>query len=172
MRIIAGQWRGRTIKPPRDDRVRPTGDRAREAWMSIVQPSLPGARVLDLYAGSGALGLEALSRGAESADFVDVAPASIKAIRENGTALGALERMHIHRGEALRFAQKLEAGAFDLAFADPPYNLGMAPRLAAHWLRVPFARILGIEHDTHEDMPEGGETRNYGGTAVTLYRST
>lgn len=172
MRIIAGQWRGRAIKAPRDDRVRPTGDRAREAWMSIVQPSLPGARVLDLYAGSGALGLEALSRGAESADFVDVAPASIKAIRENGAALGALDRMHIHRGEALRFAQKLEAGAFDLAFADPPYHLGMAPRLAAQWLRVPFARILGIEHDTHEDMPEGGETRNYGGTAVTLYRST
>jgi 16S rRNA (guanine966-N2)-methyltransferase len=172
MRIIAGQWRGRTIKAPKDDRVRPTGDRAREAWMSIVQPEIPGARVLDLYAGSGALGLEALSRGAESADFVDVAPAAIKAIRENGTTLGALSRMHIHRGEALRFAQKLAAGAFDLAFADPPYNLGMAPRLAAQWLRVPFAAILGIEHDAHEDLPEGGDTRVYGGTAVTIYRAT
>lgn len=171
MRIIAGQWRGRTIRAPRDDRVRPTGDRAREAWMSIVQPELPGARVLDLYAGSGALGLEALSRGAESADFVDVAPAAIKAIRENGTLLGALDRMRIHRGEALRYAQKLEAGAFDIAFADPPYNLGMAPRLAAQWLRVPFANILGIEHDSHEEMPDGGETRTYGSTAVTLYRA-
>lgn len=139
--------------------------------MSIVQPELPGARVLDLYAGSGALGLEALSRGAESADFVDVAPAAIKAIRENGTTLGALDRMRIHRGEALRHAQKLEAGAFDIAFADPPYNLGMAPRLAAQWLRVPFANILGVEHDSHEEMPEGGETRTYGGTAVTLYRA-
>ena len=139
--------------------------------MSIVQPELPGARVIDLYAGSGALGLEALSRGAESADFVDVAPAAIKAIRENGTTLGALDRMRIHRAEALRYAQKLEAGAFDLAFADPPYNLGMAPRLAAQWLRVPFAHILGIEHDSHEEMPEGGETRTYGGTAVTLYRA-
>jgi 16S rRNA (guanine966-N2)-methyltransferase len=170
VRIIAGQWRGRTIKAPRHSRVRPTGDRAREAWMSIVQPELTGARVIDLYAGSGALGLEALSRGAESADFVDVAPEAIKAIRENGAVLGALDRMRIHRGEALRFAQKLDAGAFDIAFADPPYHLGMAPRLAAQWLRVPFARVLGIEHDAHEALPEGGDTRVYGGTAVTIYR--
>ena len=138
--------------------------------MSIVHSELPGSRVLDLYAGSGALGLEALSRGAESADFVDVEPEAIKAMRENGALLGALDRMRIHRGEALRFAQKLEAGAFDIAFADPPYNVGIAPRLAAQWLRVPFARILGIEHDAHEDLPEGGDTRVYGGTAVTIYR--
>ena len=171
MRIIAGQWRGRTIKAPKDSRVRPTGDRAREAWMSIVGPQIPGARVLDLYAGSGALGLEALSRGAASADFVDVAPAAIKMIRENGATLGALDRMYIHRAEALRFAQRLEADAFDMAFADPPYNLGMAPRVAAQWLRVPFAAILGVEHDAHEALPEGGDTRTYGGTAVTIYRA-
>ena len=138
--------------------------------MSILQPMLPGARVVDLYAGSGALGLEALSRGAASADFVDVSPASIKVIRENGATLGALDRMRIHRGEALRFAQKLAAGAFDVAFADPPYNLGMAPRLAAQWLRVPFANILGIEHDGHEVLPAGGDTRTYGSTAITIYR--
>lgn len=139
--------------------------------MSIVQPDLPGATVLDLYSGSGALGLEALSRGAARAHFVDVSPASIRAIRDNGAALGALDRMYVHRGEALRFAQRLDPGAFDIAFADPPYGLGMAPRLAEHWLRVPFAGILGIEHDAHEALPEGGETRTYGGTAVTLYRA-
>jgi 16S rRNA (guanine966-N2)-methyltransferase len=139
--------------------------------MSILQPEIPGARVLDLYAGSGALGLEALSRGAESADFVDVAPAAIAIIRENGATLGGLERMRIHRAESLRYVQKLAAGAFDIAFADPPYNLGMAPRLAALWLRSPFARILGVEHDAHESLPEGGDTRKYGGTAVTIYRS-
>ncbi|HWP70955.1 MAG TPA: 16S rRNA (guanine(966)-N(2))-methyltransferase RsmD [Gemmatimonadaceae bacterium] len=172
MRIIAGQWRGRTIKAPRDVRVRPTGDRAREAWMSIVGMQIAGARVLDLYAGSGALGLEALSRGAASADFVDVAPTAIKMIRENGATLGALDRMYIHRAEALRFAQRLEADAFDIAFADPPYNLGMAPRVAAQWLRVPFANVLGVEHDSHEELPEGGDTRVYGGTAVTIYRAT
>lgn len=140
--------------------------------MSIVQPEIVGAKVLDLYAGSGALGLEALSRGADRADFVDVAPAALKIMRENGAALGALDRMYIHRAEALRFAQKLDAGAFDIAFADPPYNLGMAPRLAAQWLRVPFAAILGVEHDVHESLPDGGDTRTYGGTAVTIYRVT
>ena len=140
--------------------------------MSIVQPLLSGARVLDLYAGSGALGLEALSRGAASADFVDVAPAAIRVIRENGTTLGALDQMRIHRGEALRFAQKLEAATYDVAFADPPYNLGMAPRLAAAWLRVPFATVLGIEHDVHEEMPPGGEMRTYGGTAISIYRAS
>jgi 16S rRNA (guanine966-N2)-methyltransferase len=139
--------------------------------MSILHPELPGSRVLDLYAGSGALGLEALSRGADSADFVELAPAALRAIRENGTTLGALEQMRIHRAEALRFAEKLEAGAFDIAFADPPYALGMAPRLAAQWQRVPFAAVLGIEHDAHEQLPQGGETRTYGGTAVTIYRS-
>ena len=139
--------------------------------MSIVQPEIVGAKVLDLYAGSGALGLEALSRGAASADFVDVADAAIKAIRENGATLGALDRMHIHRGESLRFAQKLSGGEFDIAFADPPYNLGMAPRLAAQWLRIPFATILGIEHDAHEKLADGGDTRVYGGTAVTIYRA-
>lgn len=138
--------------------------------MSILHPELPGARVVDLYAGSGALGLEALSRGAASADFVELAPAALRAIRENGTTLGALEQMRIHRAEALRFAEKLDAGAFDIAFADPPYGLGMAPRLAAQWQRVPFARVLGIEHDAHEPLPQGGDTRTYGGTAVTIYR--
>jgi 16S rRNA (guanine966-N2)-methyltransferase len=140
--------------------------------MSILHPELPGARVLDLYAGSGALGLEALSRGAATADFVELSPPALRAIRENGTALGALEQMRIHRGEALRFAEKLEPAAFDIAFADPPYGLGMAPRLAALWLRVPFATVLGIEHDVHEGLPDGGETRVYGSTAVTIYRAS
>jgi 16S rRNA (guanine966-N2)-methyltransferase len=170
VRIIAGRWRGRTIRAPRDPRVRPTGDRAREAWMMVLHEALPGARVLDLYAGSGALGFEALSRGAASVDFVELSPASLRALRENGAALGALEQMRVHRGEALRYAQKLAAGEFDVAFADPPYGLGMAPKVARAWLRVPFAAILGIEHDVHEVMPEGGETRTYGGTAVTIYR--
>ena len=137
--------------------------------MSIVHPELAGATILDLYAGSGALGLEALSRGAASADFVELSGPSLRAIRENGETLGATPLMRVHRGDALRFAQRLEAGAFDVAFADPPYNLGIAPRLAALWLRRPFARIFGLEHSAHEQLPDGGETRIYGGTAVTIY---
>ena len=170
MRIIAGRWRGRTIRAPRDARVRPTGDRAREAWMSIVQPLLPGARVLDLFAGSGALGLEALSRGAAHCDAVELSGPSLRAIGENAATLGAGAALVVHRADALRFAEQLPAGAYDVAFADPPYRLGLAPAIARCWLATPFAEVLGVEHDAHEPLPPGGETRQYGGTAITLYR--
>src|ERR687895_1489791 len=107
MRIVAGRWRGHTIKAPADDRVRPTADRVREAWMSIVHPELPGARVLDLFAGSGALGLEALSRGAASATFVELNAPSLQALEENIAALGVQDAVTVHRGDALRFAERL-----------------------------------------------------------------
>lgn len=168
MRIVAGRWRGRRIQPSADPRVRPTADRVREAWMSIVAPWLPGARVLDLFAGSGALGLEALSRGAAVAEFVDLAPKSLAAIRANATALGAGDSAIVHRGDALRFVAGLEADAFDVAFADPPYGLGLASRLAARWLEVPFARVLGVEHRLDETLPGDGERRKYGDTVVTF----
>src|SRR3954467_15832527 len=101
MRIIAGKWRGRRIDAPKGDAVRPTGDRVREAWMSIVNPWLAGARVLDLFAGTGVLGLEALSRGAEVADLVELAPKSLGLIRSNAEHLGAAVSSVIHRADAL-----------------------------------------------------------------------
>lgn len=171
MRIIAGEWGGRSLRVPRDGRVRPTADRAREAWMSIVQPWLPGARVIDLFAGSGALGLEALSRGAARADFVEITPASLAALKTNIDLLGAHARARVHRADALRFAARLEADVYDVAFADPPYKLGMAERLVSLWLARPFAAILGVEHDAHEALPAGGDTRLYGSTAITLFRT-
>ena len=73
--------------------------------------------------------------------------------------------------DAVRFAQKLTVGAFDVAFADPPYSLGVAPKLAAIWLETPFATTIGIEHSVHEPLPDGGERRTYGDTAITIYRS-
>ena len=170
MRIVAGEWRGRTIRPPNDGRVRPTADRVREAWMSIVRPHIADALVLDLFAGSGALGLEALSRGAARADFVEVSAASLHAIHENAEALGAGERAVIHRGDALRFLDGLPADAYDLAFADPPYGHGLAAQVAERWLAVPFAGVLGIEHSTRDAMPAGGDMRRYGTTAITFYR--
>jgi 16S rRNA (guanine966-N2)-methyltransferase len=169
MRIVAGRWRGRRIDAPNDERVRPTGDRVREAWMSIVNPWLAGARVLDLFAGSGALGLEALSRGAEVADFVDVSLKSIATLRANAEALGAGAAAVIHRADAMRFVEKLEPHAYDVAFADPPYDLGLATALAERWAAVPFADILGIEHRVSEKLP-GGERRKYGGTVITFFR--
>jgi 16S rRNA (guanine966-N2)-methyltransferase len=170
VRIVAGEWRGRRIKAPAGDKVRPTADRVREAWMSIVQPHLAGASVLDLFAGSGALGLEALSRGASSAVFVEIAPASLRALSENIATLGAADAASIRRGDALRFAQSLQPHAFDVAFADPPYGHRSAARLAELWQTTPFARLIGIEHESAEQMPPGGDSRRYGTTVVTFYR--
>lgn len=170
MRIVAGKWRGRRIDAPNDDRVRPTGDRVREAWMSIVNPWLADAKVLDLFSGSGALGLEALSRGAAHVDFVEVAPKSLAAIRANAMTLGAGPEAVFHRADALRFVETLEAHAYDVAFADPPYDLGIATKLAERWIETPFADILGIEHRLNEHLPGDGERRKYGSTVITFYR--
>ena len=170
MRIVAGRWRGRQIKAPPDDRVRPTSDRVREAWMSIINAALPGARVLDLFAGSGALGLESLSRGARSVDFVENAPRALAALRDNAELLGAQPAMTVHRRDAIEFVDGLEADAYDVAFADPPYHRGLAEQVAARWIAVPFATVLGIEHASTETLPDGGDTRRYGSTAITFYR--
>lgn len=139
--------------------------------MSIVGPELPGARVLDLFAGSGALGLEALSRGAASADLVELSSRSLAAIRRNVAALGAEEGVTVHRGDALRFVDRLPALAYDVAFADPPYGLGLATRLAERWLETPFARVIGIEHRVDERLPGDGDRRRYGDTVITLFRA-
>ena len=138
--------------------------------MSILAPELEGARVLDLFAGSGALGLEALSRGAAHATFVELAPASLEALRANIASLGAGDRAAVRRGDALRFVQGLEAGAYDVAFADPPYTVDAADRLVALFRATPFARILSVEHPADRRV-EGDETRRYGDTAVTFCRT-
>ena len=138
--------------------------------MSIVGALLPEARVLDLCAGSGALGIEAVSRGAASADLVEISPSSLRAIEHNVELLGARDAIRVHRTDALRFIEGLEAGAYDVAFADPPYDLGMAPAIAERWLAVPFASVIGIEHRRDETLPAGGDTRRYGQTAITFFR--
>ena len=134
--------------------------------MSILADRLVGARVLDLFAGSGAMGLEALSRGAVSCDFVELSPASLAALHRNLEALGA-RGAAVHRADALRWAAKLEPLAFDVAFADPPYTTNHASRIAALFRARPFARILGVEHDRHEDVGPG-DHRHYGRTVLTF----
>jgi len=171
MRIVGGRWRGRTIAAPADRRVRPTADRVREAWMSILQDELPDARVLDLFAGSGALGLEALSRGATHADFVELAPRSLAALRANILRLGAGPQARVHRADALRFIERLPAGAYDIAFADPPYGLNLGERVAARWHDVPFANVLAVEHSIRESMPSARDVRRYGDTMLTFFRA-
>jgi 16S rRNA (guanine966-N2)-methyltransferase len=135
--------------------------------MSILSDAVPGARVLDLYAGSGALGLEALSRGAASATFVELNSPSLEALRANIEALDVANRATVHRGDALRYAAKLGSAEYDVAFADPPYAHQAAERLVALFRRTPFARILSVEHNADAGL-DGDDTRRYGDTALTF----
>jgi 16S rRNA (guanine966-N2)-methyltransferase len=171
VRIVAGEWRGRTIAAPAGRAVRPTTDRVREAWMSIVHGDLAGARVVDLCAGSGALGLEALSRGATHATFVDNAPSALRVLERNIADLAAAPRVRVVRDDAVRFAAALPALTFDVAFADPPYGTDIAVALVTQWLTVPYARVLGVEHGARAALPAGGDTRRYGDSAITFFRS-
>lgn len=139
--------------------------------MSILQPDIPGARVVDLFAGSGALGLEALSRGAASVDLVEKNPRSIRTITANIEGLGAGNEATIVRQDAIVFVEGLTEHTFDLAFADPPYEGGYAERLAEIWLERPFASILSIEHRSRAKLPGASETRRYGDSAITFYRT-
>ena len=167
MRIIAGEFRGRALKAPPDRKTRPTSDRVREAWFSILAGELPGAAVLDLFAGSGALGLEALSRGASRVDFVEVSKSSLLALRANVAALDVESRVGIHREDALAFVERLDARAYDLVLADPPYRTDAAARLVTRFRQRPFARLLVVEHPARTELP-GDETRRYGDTALTF----
>jgi 16S rRNA (guanine966-N2)-methyltransferase len=139
----------------------------REAWFSILQGRVRGARVLDLFAGSGALGFEALSRGAVSADFVETHRASLAVLKANAETLKVEDRVTIHRVDGLRFSERLLPGAYDVAFADPPYAGDQAARLVALFRATPFARVCAIEHAAGTAMP-GDDTRRYGDTAVTF----
>lgn len=168
MRIIAGEFGGRRLKPPAGRRIRPTADRVREAWFSILGPELRGATVLDLFAGSGALGLEALSRGARRVTFVESAPRSLAALRANIATLGVEDRCTVHRGDVWRFVRRLgDAAVFDVVLADPPYSTDFAARLVQHFRERPLARILVVEHRAATPI-EGDDTRRYGDIALTF----
>lgn len=172
MRIVAGKWAGRHLTSPPDRRVRPTAEHVRDAWMEMLGDAVKDARVLDLFAGTGALGLEAMSRGAKYADFVETRPSSLHALKANVAALRARERTRIFKRDALPFAAALEAGAYDLAFADPPYESRMLDRLIETWRAKTFARILTVEHAATHDLPPGGRRRVVDeNTAITTYRA-
>jgi 16S rRNA (guanine966-N2)-methyltransferase len=166
-RIIAGEFGGRRLAVPTDSRVRPTADRVREAWMSILGERLVGARVLDLFAGSGAIGLEALSRGARHATFVELGAASLDAIRANVDSLGVGDRVTLHRGDAIRFVERIAPGTYDLALADPPFTVPFAEKLVNAFRAKPFARLLAVEHPAQLVL-SGEDTRRYGDIALTF----
>lgn len=138
--------------------------------MSALQHDLTGARVLDLFAGSGALGLEALSRGAVHATFVEKARGPLRALQANVEKLGATAEVVIAQKDGVRFVETLTAAAFDVTFADPPYDSDAAVRLMQFFAAVPFSRILSIEHRARDVLPplDNLHTRRYGDTAITF----
>lgn len=170
MRVVGGKWAGKDLVSP-GGRVRPTAEELRVRWMELVEADLEGARVLDLYAGTGALGIEALSRGAASADFLENSPSALHALKANVALIRAKDRTRIFKRDALRWAQRLDAGSYDLAFADPPYGSLQGIRLVESWQVTPFAAILVLEHAADQDLPSGGRTHRFDASALTVYQA-
>ena len=170
MRIVAGKFAGRDLTSPNDFRVRPTAEHVRAALLDLLKPDLADARVLDLFAGTGALGLEAISRGARSADFVEFRPASLHALKANVVALRLRERTRVFKRDALPFAAALAPDSYDLAFADPPYGSRMLDRVIDTWRERRFARVLAVEHARTHELPKGALRRTFEDSTVTIYR--
>jgi 16S rRNA (guanine966-N2)-methyltransferase len=180
VRIVSGEFRGRELTTPAGDATRPTAARAREALFSILG-DVSEARVLDLYAGSGALGLEGLSRGADRAVFVEASKPAQRAIKENILTLGVTARAALLPLRAEASFHALERhGPFSLVFADPPWAdaqaaFGVLVRLASASLLTPAARLV-LEHAARgaPNIPENSplrpvDTRRWGDTAVTIF---
>jgi 16S rRNA (guanine966-N2)-methyltransferase len=170
MRIIGGRWAGRPLVSP-SGRVRPTAEDVRGAIMAMIADELPAARVVDLFAGTGALGLEALSRGARYCDFVENGASAIHALKANVAALRATERCRIYDRDAIPFVDRLEAGRYDIALADPPYGSRKLDRVIQRWRAVPFSAVLVLEHaPDHAAIPRGSR-RTIADSAITVLRA-
>ncbi|ASG21349.1 16S rRNA (guanine(966)-N(2))-methyltransferase RsmD [Nitrospirillum viridazoti] len=185
MRIVGGRHRGRTLAAPGGRDVRPTSDRTRQALFNILEhgdffadegPTLEGRVVLDAFCGTGALGLEALSRGAEAALFLDVSRASLDLARTNAATLKETGRCHFIQGDATKAPIARQAAG--LAFLDPPYGQGLAPRaleslVVGGWLALEALCVVEIGGDDPFEAPPGFETldeRRYGDTRVLFLK--
>jgi len=185
MRIVAGRFRGRTLKAPDDGQLRPTSDKVRQAIFNILEHGqfassfqLEGARIVDLFAGTGALGLEALSRGARYCLFIEEAAEARALIRENVEALGLTGASKIWRRDATTLGKLDTLSPFDLAFLDPPYRKDLiAPALkglaTGGWLNANALIVAEAAEDEAIPTVEGYETlddRIYGDTRIAFLR--
>ncbi len=182
MRIVGGRLRGRAIAGPKDGAIRPTSDRLREAIFNILahghDDAVDGARVIDLFAGTGAMGIEALSRGARFVLFVDDAAQARGLIRENVEALGLGGVTRIFRRDATRMGRADAAEPADLVFCDPPYKRGLAPLALAScaeggWLAEGALVIIEESIESEVALPEGFteiDRREYGETRFVFAR--
>ncbi|SFK17556.1 16S rRNA (guanine(966)-N(2))-methyltransferase RsmD [Caulobacter sp. UNC279MFTsu5.1] len=186
MRIVSGRYRGKAIVTPSGDTTRPTSDRARQAVFNILEhaawaPELNGARAIDLFAGSGALGLEAMSRGADFCLFVETDDAARGAIRENLEAFGLFGQARVHRRDATDLGPRPgSVGApFDIAFLDPPYARGLGEKaldqlVAGGWLAPGAIVMFERGRDEADPAPAGFErldARDYGAAKVFFFRA-
>jgi 16S rRNA (guanine966-N2)-methyltransferase len=181
MRIVGGRLRGRALAAPKSRAIRPTADRLREALFNILIHAygdpVTGARVLDLFAGTGALGIEAISRGAEFALFVDAGAEARGLLRENVAALGLGGSTRVFRRDATKLGDAYPVEPFSLAFLDPPYGLGLAEKAltsarAGGWL-TPDALIVVEEAVGASSAPDGFaemERRTYDATEFIFLR--
>ena len=177
MRIVGGNLRGRVLRAPAGAATRPTSEKVREAVFDILGP-VAGDRVLDLFAGSGALGIEALSRGAAHATFVDAARPAVTAIRGNLRELGLTDRATVIPGDAVASAARHQpAGPWRLVFVDPPYRSDLAVRavLALPGEHLTRDAVVVIEHDRRNPPPETlgsllrTDQRRYGDTLISFF---
>lgn len=170
MRIVGGKFAGRKLTSPGDSRVRPTAEEVRVGVMNMLGADLAKARILDLFAGTGAMGLEAISRGARYCDFVEFGPPSLHSLKANIAALRVREKSKVFKKDALPFAAMLPLDRYDIAFVDPPYGSRQLDRVLDSWRANGFARILVAEHAVTHELPFGDDKRIFGETAISIYR--
>lgn len=177
MRILGGELRGRRLRVPRTTSTRPSTGRLREALFSVLQGRLPGADVVDLFAGSGSLGLEAISRGARSALFVELDRSALKVLRDNVEKLAVQSNCRIRQQDALRWMhmQRQAAQPVDLVLADPPYAADLLQHvlpLASGLVECGSVRCFCLEHEAGLSIESSDSirmrTRRYGHSAFTL----
>lgn len=174
LRIIAGELGGRRIDVPQGPGTRPTREAVREAWFSALGEQLLGARVLDLFAGSGALGIEALSRGASAVVFVESDPRACRVLERNLERLGIRSRTRVRRTDALAVIQELVRARrreWDIVLADPPYGSDAAVRLVSAFSAFAYADVLCVEHARGAHLPCAADwQRRYGDSELSFYR--
>ena len=170
MRIVRGKFAGRTLTSPGDSRVRPTAEQVRDGLMNMLHKDLDKARVLDLFAGTGAIGLEALSRGAKYVDFVENGPPSLHSLKANIATLRVREKVKIFKKDALPFVAYLDPDRYDIAFVDPPYGSKMLDRVIDTWMQRKFSRILVCEHAVTHELPRPFDKRIFGDSAISIYK--
>lgn len=172
MRIVGGKYAGRDLAKLLDTRVRPTAEHVRSAMLDLLEKNgdLKGASVLELFAGTGALGLEAISRGARRCDFVETRPSSLHSLGSNIGLLRLKKKTRVFKKDAVPFAAQLNAGAYDLVFADPPYGSRMLDHVIASWHSRKFSRVLAVEHEATHQLPRGDVTQVFEDSAITIYR--